>query len=146
MSDLQSEYALFRITGQGCALPVNSIKQVLPQPHCSVLPNAPLWLTGLIEVMGQVVPLIDLGEWPGKQQTFSGHPTALVIQPDSNVNRWLALRIDDAPVMCSQTDFRVIEPQKLAEPLDALVQQQVEYAGQPIVLLDTSKLAEWSQS
>jgi chemotaxis signal transduction protein len=144
--DMQAEFALFRINGQGCALPLETIKQVMPQPHCSVLPNAPIWLTGLIEVLGQVVPLIDLGLWPEKPELFSVHPTALVIQPDSTVNRWLALRVDDAPVMCLQADFGEIEPHKLPEPIAALAQQQVDYAGQLIALLDTTKLAAWSQS
>lgn len=146
MIDLQAEFALFRINGQGCALPLHMIKQVIPQPHCSVVPNAPIWLTGLIEVLGQVVPLIDLGHWPAISVNFSAHPTVLVIQPDNTVNRWLALRVDDAPVMCSQADFGEIAPQKLPEPIARMVQQQVEYAGQSITLLDTSKLATWIQS
>lgn len=146
MTDLQNEYALFRINGQGCALPLELIKQVMPQPHCSVLPNAPIWLAGLIEVLGQVVPLIDLGLWPVKPQNFSAHPTIVVIQPDSTVNRWLALRVDDAPVMCAQSDFVSVEPSELPAPIAALAQQQVDYAGQAITLLEPLKLAQWSQS
>lgn len=146
MMDLQTEYALFRINGQGCAIPLETIKQVMPQPHCSVLPNAPIWLTGLIEVLGQVVPLLDIGLWPEKSETFAVHPTIVVIQPDSTLNRWLALRVDDAPVMCSQADFTSVESHKLPDPIAALSQQQVEYAGQHIAVLAPLKLAAWSQT
>lgn len=146
MTDLQTEYALFRINGQGCAIPLETIKQVMPQPHCSVLPETPIWVAGLIEVLGQVVPLIDIGLWQNKSGTFSVHPTIVVMQPDNTLNRWLALRVDDVPVMCSQVDFATIESYKLPEPIATIAQQQVEYAGQHITVLAPLKLAEWSQS
>lgn len=141
----QTEYALFRLNGQGCAIALETVIQVNPYKHCCAIPLSPVWLAGLIEVFGQAVPLIDLGLFSSGMELPAAHQTVLVVQPEKTLKRWFALRIDAAPVICSEDAFLSADPVEVSEPLTAWLEQHVEYAGQSIAVLAPLKIATWSR-
>jgi purine-binding chemotaxis protein CheW len=49
-----------RIGGERIALLVRSISEVVPMPKVAVLPEAPSWVTGLLDLRGQLIPVIDV--------------------------------------------------------------------------------------
>lgn len=52
---------LFDLRGRRCALPVATVREVLPPPPATPVPLAPRVLRGVIALRGHALPLLDLG-------------------------------------------------------------------------------------
>jgi purine-binding chemotaxis protein CheW len=50
----------FRLAGQHLAIPLESVIRVVPALKCTPLPGAPQTVLGLVNVRGQIVPVVDL--------------------------------------------------------------------------------------
>lgn len=50
----------FRLAGQRLAIPLESVIRVVPALKCTPLPGAPQTVLGLVNVRGQIVPVVDL--------------------------------------------------------------------------------------
>jgi len=62
--------ACFRVSGRDCAVDVLRIAEVLLPVPVTLLPSAPTFVEGLIELRGRFLPLIDL------RKRFSADPPA----------------------------------------------------------------------
>jgi purine-binding chemotaxis protein CheW len=55
-----SEFLTFALDHETFAIPVESVREVVDPPPATAVPNAPDFAPGLINVRGNVVPLVDL--------------------------------------------------------------------------------------
>lgn len=51
----------FRLAGQRLAIPLEKVIRVIPALKCTPLPGAPQTILGLVNLRGQIVPVVDLG-------------------------------------------------------------------------------------
>src|SRR5438876_7589138 len=51
---------IFRVAGREYALPVANVAEVLRMVSVAPLPQCPVWLSGVINLRGRVVPVVDL--------------------------------------------------------------------------------------
>ncbi len=56
------QYVSFRLGKEMYALDVWQAREIVDAPALNQLPNAPAWLPGLMNLRGQVVPVVDLKE------------------------------------------------------------------------------------
>ncbi|HMO42322.1 MAG TPA: chemotaxis protein CheW, partial [Phenylobacterium sp.] len=61
MSPADDSYLLIDLGGQAFALPMNSVREVLPLPVLDRQPPWPKILAGMINLRGQAMPVLDLG-------------------------------------------------------------------------------------
>ncbi|MCP3983925.1 MAG: purine-binding chemotaxis protein CheW [bacterium] len=57
----QIELACFEIEGQVVGIDVFQIREIIRNQETTPLPNAPALIEGVIDLRGQVIPVIDLG-------------------------------------------------------------------------------------
>lgn len=53
----------FELRGRRCALPVNTVREVLSVPSITPVPLSPATVRGVAPVHGHALPVIDLGVW-----------------------------------------------------------------------------------
>jgi purine-binding chemotaxis protein CheW len=58
------------------ALPLGSVREVVPEPRVTRLPSAPAGLVGLVNVRGEIVPLFDAAALVGAPE---GGPLAFAV-------------------------------------------------------------------
>src|SRR5580704_5217333 len=56
------QYVSFRLGKEMYALDVWQAREIVDSPVLNQLPNAPAWLPGMMNLRGQVVPVVDLKE------------------------------------------------------------------------------------
>jgi len=84
---------VFDIEGQRYALPLNDVERVLPMVAVSPLPQAPAVVLGVINLHGQVIPVLDLRRRFGLPIRDYGLTTRLlVVRTDRRI---LALAVDE---------------------------------------------------
>jgi purine-binding chemotaxis protein CheW len=87
------QLVVFDIEGQRYALPLNDVERVLPMVAVSPLPQAPAVVLGVINLHGQVIPVLDLRRRFGLPLRDYGLTARLLVVRTSR--RILALPVDE---------------------------------------------------
>ncbi len=64
-----NEFLTFLLDNEVYAIDINSVREVLDLPKITAVPNMPVYVRGVINLRGKVVPVIDL------RKKFNLHPT-----------------------------------------------------------------------
>ncbi len=59
-SERTQSYVIFQLGGEGYALEVSRVQEVIDLGHMTQVPGGPKWLRGVINLRGHVVPVWDL--------------------------------------------------------------------------------------
>jgi len=91
MSDIIShQFLSFSLGGEALAVPVEQVREIIEYTPLTIIPGIPVFLRGLINLRGTVVPVIDLQARIGKPPTPIQRRTCIVIvefvQEESTVN------------------------------------------------------------
>jgi len=87
------QLVVFRLAEQQYALPLSAVERVLPMVAVSPLPQAPAIALGVINLHGQVVPVLDMRRcfgFPPRDYGLTAH--LLVVR---TTRRTLALPVDE---------------------------------------------------
>ncbi len=63
----ESQYCVFRSGRERLCLPVLDVEEVLPWPLLTRVPLSPAYLTGIFNLRGAIVPLIDIAMTEGRR-------------------------------------------------------------------------------
>jgi purine-binding chemotaxis protein CheW len=75
------QYLSFTVAGTDYGLPILAVKEILQHEEPTNVPGAPPWIGGVINVRGQVVPVVDLAVKLGKPETVpTGRTCILVVE------------------------------------------------------------------
>ena len=107
--------ACFRVSGRDCAVDVLRIAEVLLPVPVTLLPSAPTFVEGLIELRGRFLPLIDL------RKRFSADPPA-----DRGSGKYIVAPLHGTSVALVVDDVSVERiPAELVQPLPSLAAGRV---------------------
>lgn len=56
----QQKYLEFDLGSESYAIPLLTIKEVIPVPETTILPNQPVYFMGIMNLRGQIISIIDL--------------------------------------------------------------------------------------
>ena len=73
------QYLTFRIAGETYAVEVGGVQRVLEYTPIMKVPGAPAYLRGVMNVMGAVVPVIDLKRKFGFGETVQSIDTCIIV-------------------------------------------------------------------
>lgn len=68
----------FRIGEHLFVTPRNEVREILTYPGVTKIPGSKSWLKGLANVRGQLLPIIDMNEFFGGEETLPGRTTRVV--------------------------------------------------------------------
>lgn len=81
------EYIVFKLMGENFAVKLNKIKEILVYSQIIVteLFREPVWIKGVINLRGEVIPIIDLRiRFDQKDPTFNEDTVSIVIKTDED--------------------------------------------------------------
>jgi purine-binding chemotaxis protein CheW len=85
---------MFTLAGHDYALPLEQVEQVIPTVEVTPLPGAPEIVSGIINLRGRIIPVLDIRRrfrLPGKEPGLNDH---LLVARTSR--RTVALQVDQA--------------------------------------------------
>jgi purine-binding chemotaxis protein CheW len=74
-----SQYLSFRACGEDFALPVLRVREIIEHRPITKVPGSVGWVTGVINLRGKVIPVVDLALRFGLPPTRVGRRTCVVI-------------------------------------------------------------------
>lgn len=112
---LEGQYVTFKIGNELFAADVFLIREILEVPEITKIPGMPEYMNGIINIRGNVVPVLDLRMKFGEGKTEKTDSTAIIVSELSNgenelqigflvdqaeqVHTFDAARIEEAPAM-----------------------------------------------
>ena len=79
------QYLMFHLNGETFGTPIRSIREIIEYQTMTKVPLTPAFLSGVINLRGAVVPVLDLSARFGRNKTDVGRRTCIVIV-DAQVN------------------------------------------------------------
>ena len=146
--DLPDEQALvddwrgigFRLAGQAFVVPISEVDEVLTSPAYTKVPGVKNWLSGIANIRGRLLVVVDLGVMLGKQPCAnSAKSRVLAIKKD---DLYSGVIVDEVLGLQTfsrqeQSDIRMVDSQT-----DAFVTGGFEKEGQCWAVFSLHRLAE----
>src|SRR3954471_9409144 len=79
------QYLMFNLGGETFATPIQYIREIIEYQTMTKVPLTPAFLSGVINLRGSVVPVLDLSARFGRSKTDIGRRTCIVIV-DAHIN------------------------------------------------------------
>ena len=73
------QFVIFQVDSQNFALEIKRVKEILPRRKITVLPKAPAFLEGMIELRGSLIPVIDLRKRWGVSEIRNDSATRIIV-------------------------------------------------------------------
>lgn len=135
MSDID-QFVFFKIDAQLFALPLCNVQRIARSVEITPLPRAPDIVIGIINVRGQIVPVVDFRKrlnMPPREISLQDH---LVIGKTDR--RSVALLVDDVTEISRINDDQITQRESILSEMP-LVKGAVKVKGEIILIHDLEK-------
>ena len=126
---------LFRLSEVLCAAEVTSIREILPAQRATRIPGASSEVTGLINVRGELITLVDGHRLLGEEAAAAG-PTLLLRVGEHSVG----MAVDEVLDLISPADTEMVERAQLPGVDPRVVRAVGQQADRSFILLDLDAL------
>lgn len=132
-------HVVFKVGGAEYALPAAEVLQLEAYEGATQVPGAPPYVSGIVQVRGRVVPVIDLRarfRLPAAERTLESR-IVLITAGD----RVVGLLVDSAREVISLPEGQISAPPRLvAERSEGFVRSVAQLGGRLLMLIDTRKV------
>ena len=108
------QYLTFHLGGETFATPIQSIREIIEYQSMTRVPLTPIFLSGVINLRGAVVPVLDLSARLGRNTTCVGKRTCIVIVDAQFNGQYFQIGV----VVDGVTEVLEVEADKLETPPD----------------------------
>ena len=140
----QQQWLAFRVGEQGYGLDIRFVREIVRLPQITAVPQSPAHIAGVMNLRGQIVPVVDLGKRLGDS------PKPPLPAADSRKSRVLVvtlsakltgLLVDEATevLKIAPTDIEPA-PKLFGDEGEGYVSGIARHQGMLVVLLDAEKL------
>lgn len=77
--NVSGQHLSFRCMNTALALPISSVREIIEYGHLTAVPMMPSYVLGVINLRGNVVPVVDLAARFGAGATVLGRRTCIII-------------------------------------------------------------------
>lgn len=142
----QCDLLLFRLERQSYALPVEDVRQIIPMVTIAPIPQVSEAVEGVVNVHGELVPVINLGRHIGRRATPRRLHTPIILTRSGEMD--VGLIVDEVLDVFHFAEKRIKRPSDIlpegmgeANILQGLTHSQ----GETVLLLDLDHLFQPQQ-
>jgi chemotaxis signal transduction protein len=142
---MNDSFILFYIKGTAYAIPSEQVRQIEMIETITSVPNTARFVEGIVNLRGQVVPVINLRSRFGMEKIdYDLSSRLIVIQIDSRI---VGLAVDSA------REFVKIDLSKMMQPPESLATAALDYlsgvvslSGRLVLIIDLQKLLTYEEN
>lgn len=131
----------FRIGDETFGVRISTVREIVRVPEITVVPNAPDYIEGVINLRGRIIPVMDLRKRFGAKD----------VEPNKR-NRILVVEVENKVVgliVNSASEVLKIPPSEVVAPSSMFQEGEMSFVtgvgklnGRLIILLDTAKIMQ----
>jgi purine-binding chemotaxis protein CheW len=131
-------YIIFSIDDQYVSLPVESVRQIIRAVQTTDLPEAPELLSGLINVGGEIIPVINIRkQFKLPQQEISIEDRIIIAKTPIHT---IAFIVDDIKGVTEFSNSQIIPSTEIFPKMEDYVSATAEYKGHTVLIYDINCL------
>lgn len=111
----EKTYIVFRSGGLRCAINVEQSNEIIASTHITPVPNVGKSIQGVINLRGNIIPVINLARRLGVAAKDSASPQILILIMDGTR---IGLLVEEVYEICSWSDERLLRPTSIAFDLN----------------------------
>jgi len=120
-------------------LPISAVREIVRVPQITAVPNAPDYIEGVINLRGQIIPVMDLRKRFRAESTgFSKKSRIVVVELEE---RFIGL------IVSSASEVLRIPPSEIEDPHNVFREGEIDYItgvgklkGRLVIMLDLKKI------
>jgi purine-binding chemotaxis protein CheW len=136
----EKQYVVFRLMGQHYAAAIDVVREVTYQMPVTRLPNTPPFVEGVIDLRGEILPVVDLRTRLGLPAEHQGETRLMILNLGE---RSVALKVDGVDQVQTLRDEEITPPDAQVTVVGQDYVQGVARVGDSlVVLLDLARLMD----
>lgn len=114
----------YKISNMNFLIPEETVSEVIQRPNIFDLPNSPAWIEGLINIRGNIIPVMNINEFLSNSKassTVEKVANVLVLNKTDDMSA-IAIIINDLPVSLESDESKSIPfdyPDKLQDYIES---------------------------
>lgn len=131
----------FRIGDETFGVRISTVREIVRVPEITVVPNAPDYIEGVINLRGKIIPVMDLRKRFGvKDNEPNKKNRILVVEVENKV---VGLIVNSASEVLKIPPSEVVAPSSMfQEGEDSYITGVGKLNGRLVILLDTAKIMQ----
>jgi len=105
---LEKQYVVFKLEGQLYGAPIDVVREVYYLPPITRLPNTPAYVDGVIDLRGEILPVVDLRKRLGLTVREADKETRIMIL--SLKDHSAALIVDGVDQVMTMNEDEIVPP------------------------------------
>ena len=105
----------YKIASMNFLVPEGVVSELIQQPNIFNLPNSPMWIRGLINIRGNIIPVMCLEKLLNLNSTQDA--SNILVFNKSDNDKAIAFMVDDLPVLLEQSE-NVVKAANYPDTLD----------------------------
>lgn len=138
-SDL-NKYVIFKLIDEYYGLNIENVISVEKMQEFTRVPNAPSYVRGVINLRGEVIPVIDLREKLGLELKSDDENTRIIIVSQDEIN--LGIIVDSSSEVLEVQRSLIDKPLASEEESNNYLKGIGKVDGRLIIIIDLEKLIE----
>lgn len=135
------QIVVFALSGESYGVPIENVREILRTPEIGRIPRAPQHVRGVINVRGQIIPVVDMHSRLGSESSASDdNSRILIVELDRQVT---GLLVDGVSQVTKIASSMITPVEEMLEGGAELVGDFAHVGEQLIILLDLGKVLRW---
>lgn len=139
VADDTRQFVLFRIGPEEYGLPIDKVSSIIRYEHSTPVPRAPAIVEGVINLRGQVIPVVNLGQRLFDREFVPGATSRIVVaEGDAGA---VGLAVDAASEVASIPLADILPPPEtaLSSEIAEAFEGVAQHGDRLVILLDLDK-------
>lgn len=138
-SELEGKYLTFYLDKQLFGIPIADVVQIISIQDIISLPDAPFYVKGIINLRGNIIPIVDARIRLGKEETVLDDHSCIIVT--SIRDKLVGFLVDGVDEVTAIADEQISPPPQLANGMsNALLTGIGKQENRVILLMKTQKL------
>ena len=130
----------FRVGRENFGVPIQIVHEIVPLMEVTVVPDSPVYIEGVINLRGRIIPIVDLRKRFGETPAPTRRNRIVVAELN---DRLVGLVVDAA------NEVLKVDPEQIEPPPSVLEQNELNYVSgvakmgdKLVILIDLSKIMQ----
>ena len=149
---MEEQLVVFELNDEAYGVNVAYVQSIIPMQDIVTVPGAPVFIEGVVNLRGAVVPVIDLRvrfgllEETGAEGALTGRPKAVIVIVEFNKLQ-VGLIVDKVTEVIKIPDTAIEPPSPLLASVDTAYLRGIGKLGDDrvIILLDLARVFSWEE-
>ena len=138
-SEMKGKYLTFWTDGQFFGVPISDVVQIVGMQTVTEIPEFPQYAKGIINLRGEIIPVIDVRLRVGKTEVSYNERTCIIVTQMEE--RSIGFIVDEVDSVLAINDEAIAPPPQISDNMNNFITGVGKLENKVVLLMDTRMMA-----